>query len=79
MTALESTLAVLKELPESKLMVIQNLARQFAQQTTVENPYRPMSREEILAELAASKEDIRQGRIYTAEESVGQLRAKYGL
>ena len=79
MTALESTVSVLRTLPESKLMIIQNLARQFAQQPTIENPYKPMSRDEILAELAASSEDIKQGKVYSAEESVSLIRDKYGL
>lgn len=44
-----------------------------------ENPYLPMSEDEMLAKLAASRQHANQGKYKDADTVIEELRGKYGL
>lgn len=46
---------------------------------TEQNPYTPMTEEEMLAKLENSRDHVNQGKCRNADDVVSDMRTKYGL
>lgn len=51
----------------------------FAIRRAVQDPYQPLSEEEMLQKLEISREHARKGMVRDADEAISSMRAKYGI
>jgi DNA-damage-inducible protein J len=51
----------------------------FAIRRIVQDPYQPLSEEEMLQKLEVSREHARKGMVRDADEVISEMRAKYGI
>ena len=77
MSTLETTVSMMKNLPEKDLLKIQAFVRLFLSEAP--NPFEPMSEEEIYLQLEQSRKHAEEGRLKDAIQVSASVREKYGL
>lgn len=77
MNTLESTISMLETLPEQELKAIHDITYVIYAQSS--NPYRPLSKQRILKDLEASREQIKNGQCKDAKAAINEIGAKYGI
>ena len=83
MSTYESTVSLMKGLPEGDLLVVQEfvnrlLTKSENKQETF-NPYKPLTREELIGELAVARKHAEEGKVIDAHEASANVRNRYGL
>lgn len=79
MTMLESTISMIKVLPEADLAEIQNFAKKLLQQRNASCPFPLKSREDIYKDLEISRQQIQDGDYQEAGEFIAEVRKEYGI
>ena len=79
MTMLESTISMIKVMPEADLAEIQDFARKLLQKRNADCPFALKSEEDIYRDLAVSHQQIAEGRCKEMGQAIGGIREKYGL
>lgn len=79
MTMLESTISMIKFMPEADLAEIQKLARKLLRQRDMECPFPLKSREDIYKDLEASRQQIQNGEYQEAGKFIAEVRKEYGI
>ena len=83
MTTYESTITMMKELPETDLLVINEFVKRLSAKEEIRkeryNPYKHLTREEIVGQLAAARKNAEEGHIMEAHQASNNIREKYGL
>ena len=79
MSTLEATVSMLEMLPESDLLAVQGVVKALASRVNDEKFFKPMTEEEMLEGLAIAREHWKEGQFKSAEESISNIKAKYGL
>lgn len=79
MTMLESTISMIKIMPESDLAEIQNFARKLIQMRNAGCPFPLKSREDIYQDLEISRQQIKNGEYQEAGEFIAEVRKEYGI
>lgn len=86
MTTLETTISMIKTLPEADLVKIQNFTKKLSRRREAEAIDQAMaellpkkSAEEIYADLARSRQQAAEGKCQDAEEFLAELRVEYGF
>lgn len=79
MTMLESTISMIKVMPEADLAEIQNFARKLLQRRDAGCPFPLKSREDIYKDLEISRQQIRNGDHQEAREFIAEVRKEYGI
>lgn len=74
MTMLESTISMIKVLPEADLAEIQNVAKKLLQKRSKECPFPIKSKEEIYKDLEISRQQIADGEYQRAEDFLAEVR-----
>ena len=83
MSTYESTISLMKGLPEGDLLIVHDFVNRLLvksenrQETS--NPYNPLTREEIIKELAVARKHADEGKVIDAHEASENVRARYGL
>ena len=77
MSTLETTVSMMKQLPERDLLKIQAFVRLFFLDSA--NPFVPLTEEEIYEQLAKSRKHEEEGKLKDAKQISSSVRAKYGL
>lgn len=75
-STLEANMAMLATFPEEKQ---QEIYRYLVMQCSNDNPFKPVSREEVYAELEESRACYERGEYKDFGEAVDEIRIKYGL
>lgn len=79
----ESTVSMLKGIPENDLMVVREFIGRLASKAETKkemyNPYKPLAREEIIEQLAIARKHADDGMVIEAHEASSNIRKKYGL
>ena len=79
----ESTVSMLKEMPENDLMVVREFIKRLVSKGEVRNemynPYKPFTREEVIEQLTIARKHADEGKIMEAYEASSNIRKKYGL
>lgn len=76
MSIKEANIALLSVIPESKQkQIYMYLSNNFCE----ENPFKPLSSEEIYAELEESRECYKRGEGENFDDALDEISAKYGL
>ena len=77
MSTLESTISMLRVLPEAEVQVIFDIAKSLLEKQP--SPYVPVSKESVLRDIDLSTEQFARGEAREAQEVISSLRSKYGL
>lgn len=83
MSTYESTVSMMNQLPETDLLLIHEFVRRFASKTEIKkemyNPYKPLTREEIIEQLSIARKHADEGQVLDAHQVSANVREKYGL
>ena len=83
MTTYEATVSMIQKLPEADLLVINEFVKRLSSKTAVReeryNPYRHLTREEIIEQLAVARKNAEEGHVMEAHQASDNIREKYGL
>ncbi|MCM1542010.1 MAG: hypothetical protein NC121_12225 [Blautia sp.] len=79
MTMLESTISMIKVLPDADLEEIQTVAKRLLKKRSVGCPFALKSREDIYRDLETSRKQIADGDYQDAGEFIAEVRKEYGL
>lgn len=73
----------MKGLPETDLLKIKEFVRRLLtkpeERQEVYNPYKPLTREEVIERLASARKSAEAGRVMEAHQASANVREKYGL
>ena len=79
----ESTITALKGMPENDFMLVREFINRLASKEEIKkemyNPYKPLTRGEIIEQLANSRRHADEGMVMDAHEASANIRKKYGL
>lgn len=79
MDVLENTISMMKALPETDLIKIQEFISGLFRQRTAECPFPVKSREEIYKDLEISRQQAAEGHCQEMGRALEEIRVKYGL
>ena len=83
MSTYESTITVMKDMTEADLLIVSEFVNRLARKDQVRaemyNPYRPLTREEIVEQLSLAKKHSDEGKVLDAYQASENIREKYGL
>ena len=77
MSTLESTISMLRVLPEAEVQVIFDITRHLLEKRP--SPFAPVSKENVLRDIDLSTEQLARGEAREARDIIADLRSKYGL
>lgn len=76
-STLESTISMLENMAPADVEVIYTMTKALFDKQA--SPFQPLSREQILRDLAESRQQIQAGQYSDAKDALQALRSKYGL
>ena len=83
MSTYEATISMIKELPEPDLLIVKEFVRRLSHKSEerkeIFNPYKALTREEIIEQLAIAKMHANSGMVNEAHSVSSDIREKYGL
>ncbi|MCM1536360.1 MAG: hypothetical protein NC126_10605 [Clostridium sp.] len=79
MNTLENTVSMMELLPEEDLIEIQSLTKKLFNLRNADNPFQPLSKQEIIKELQISREQTMNGQYKDMDKALEGIREKYGL
>ena len=83
MNTYESTVSLMNGLPEKDLLLIKEFVNRLISKSEIKNemynPYKPMTREEIVEQLAVAQKHAKEGKVMDALQASANVREKYGL
>lgn len=79
MTTFESTVEMLRRLPEEDLLAINGLVRRLVSRVPADEAMRPLSESEFLDRLDVARRHAEEGRVRPAAAVIDDVRARYGL
>ena len=77
MSTLEQTVSMLESLPEDDVKAIHDITYRFY--IREHSPLKPVTRKQILKDLAVSRQQIANGEGKELGEAIREIEAKYGL
>ncbi len=77
MSVTEATLGLMSTMSEEELLEMYHQARRIIDQRS--SPFRPLSRQQILADLSISREQIKSGETIDFDHAIDEIEARYGL
>ena len=82
-TIYKDTMAMMSGLSDNELLLIKEFIIRLGKRKEVRedsyNPYKPLTREEIIERLAVSRKHAENGRVMSAHKASENVREKYGL
>ncbi len=80
MSTLEATVSMLEALPEdAKMLVYKYTQSLFAADQAHTNPFLPLTEEQILSDLAQSRQEIADGKGVNMKEALAKMGEKHGF
>lgn len=79
MNTLENTVSMMKALPETDLVKIQDFTRKLFQKQRSNCPFSLKSRKDIYRELEVSRKQAAEGKCMEMGQALAEIREKYGL
>lgn len=79
MNTLENTVSMMKALPETDLVKIQDFTRKLFQKQYNNCPFPLKSKEDIYRELEFSRKQAAEGNCMEMGRALAEIRGKYGL
>ena len=79
MNTLENTVSMMKALPETDLVKIQDFTKKLFQRQQNNCPFPLKSREDIYKDLEISRKQTAEGKCMEMGQALAEIREKYGL
>lgn len=79
MTMLESTISMIKVMPEADLAEVQDFVRKLLQRRDADCQFPLKSREEIYKDLEISWQQAAEGKCQNMGQALAEIRTKHGL
>lgn len=83
MNTYDSTISMMNNLPDNDLLLVKEFANRLIHKNEIKremyNPYKPLTREEIIEQLNLAKKNADNGKIIDAQVVSNNIRSKYGL
>lgn len=79
MNTLENTVSMMKALPETDLVKIQDFTKKLFQRQQNNCPFPLKSREDIYKDLEISRKQAAEGKCMEMGQALTEIREKYGL
>ncbi len=83
MSTYESTISMMQGLADSDLLLIKEFVNRICTKDQIRqesyNPYKPLTREEIIEQLSIAKKHAKEGKIMDGHKASANIREKYGL
>lgn len=79
LSTIAETVSIMEELPESSRRKILVFAQNELKVSNPNNPFVPLTKERVMADIRLSEEQIDAGKGIDATEAVMALRKKYGF
>ena len=77
------TVSMMKDLTEKDMLLIKEFIKRLSRKTEIRsesyNPYKPLTREEIIEQLAIAKRHAEEGEVMPAPQASAKIREKDGL
>lgn len=74
---------MMNNLPDNDLLLVKEFANRLIHKNEIKrkmyNPYKPLTREEIIEQLNLAKKNADNGKIIDAQVVSNNIRSKYGL
>ena len=77
MSVSEVTLGLMSTMSEDEMLEMYHQARRIIEERR--NPLRPLSKRQILADLAISREQIENGEVVDFDQAIEEIEAQYDL
>lgn len=77
MSVAEATLNLMSTMSEEELLEMYHQARYIIDQRS--NPFRPLSKQHILADLAISRQQIEKNETIDFDQAISEIEAQYDL
>ena len=77
MSVTEATLELMSTMSEDELLEMYHQARKIIEDRT--NPFRRLSKQQILSDLATSREQIDNGEVIDFDQAIEEIEAYYDL
>ena len=82
-TMYESTISMMRNLADEDLLLVKEFINRISSRKEIRqemyNPYKPLTREEIIEQLAVAKKHAGEGKVMEAHKASANIREKYGL
>lgn len=79
----EATISMMNNLGDSDLLLIKEFVSRLSSKKEIRqelyNPYKPLTREEVIEQLAIARQHADEGQIIDAHQASKKVREKYGL
>ena len=79
MTTIDATISVMRDLSENDRRKVFSYAQTLKSNKNVENPYKPLSMKQVLADLDQSEKEFAEGKGIDAHEAIQALRKQHGF
>ena len=83
MSTYEATVSMLRNLPDKELLLVKEFVKRITSKDEIKkemyNPYKPLTREEVIEQLAIAKKHADEGRVMEGHMASANIREKYGL
>ncbi len=83
MSTYDATVSLMKDLSEKDLLdvmkFVKRLTNKYREEEEGFNPYKPLTREEILEQLRIARRQADEGKVLDPYKVVEDIREKYGL
>ena len=77
MSVTEATLGLMSTMSEEELLEMYHQARQIVDRRN--SPFRPLSKRQILADLAVSRQQIENGEVVDFDRAIDEIEAQHDL
>ncbi len=79
MSTLEATLSMLEAMPEEARIKVYQYTRSMFSSDRPANPFTPVNKESVLADLKASSQEFEQGEGMNARNAIQEMRHQHGF
>ena len=79
MSAIDSTISIMKRMSEENCEKVLDYVKFLYISDTIQNPYEPLSSDEILAKLALSRKQIADGKGISMEKALKKIGTEHGF
>ena len=83
MSTYEATVSMMRDLPDDELLLVKEFIKRITSKDEIRkemyNPYKPLTREEVMEQLAIARKHADEGRVMEGHRASSNIREKYGL
>ncbi len=79
MNNLEATISMLESMPEEEINQVYIYTKKLFTKNSSANPFAPLTKEQILSDLAISRKEFEEGKSIDARDAIMTIRRSHGF